>query len=119
MNSVEKSIYTFGLYMILVVGLGLMIFPIFLLDLFRLPYGDDTWIRFVGLLAFVIGVFDLVMARHNLPPLYIWTVWLRLFATLFMIVFFATGKLGVGILAFAGIDLTAALWTWTAMRKTQ
>lgn len=116
MNPIDKSIFAFALYMILVVGVGLMSFPTLILDMFQLSYGDDTWIRFVGMLAFILGFYYVIIARNSLEPLYRWTVIMRLFAVLFMVAFFATGKLGAGILGFAVIDLAGAGWTWMAMR---
>ncbi|MCB9080651.1 MAG: hypothetical protein H6555_02960 [Lewinellaceae bacterium] len=117
MNAPAKSLFVFGLYLILIVGLGLILMPVFLLDLFQLPYGDDIWIRFVGMLALVLGIYYLAIARNDVQVMFPITVWMRLFAALFMIAFWVMGKLGWGILVFAATDFAGAIWTWLAMRQ--
>ncbi|MFM7171112.1 MAG: hypothetical protein ACKOYH_09775 [Cyanobium sp.] len=38
------SLWVFGLYMVLVVGVGFMVLPMPILHLFALEAGDDVWI---------------------------------------------------------------------------
>lgn len=98
--------------MILIPGLGLMIFPEFVLDLFMLRHGDEMWIpRMFGLLAFIIGMFDLAIAKHEVYKLYNLTVQLRFFAALFMIALWLIGEVEITILLFAAIDALGATWT--------
>lgn len=117
MNNAEKSLFVFGLYMIFAVGLGFMVMPTMLLDIFGLKYGDDTWIRFVGMLASIIGVYYLVAVKLKLAQLFIWTVWMRYYAAAFMVATLLLGKTGLPILMFAGIDALAATWTLVALKK--
>ncbi|MFN7117979.1 MAG: hypothetical protein ACK4TA_14350 [Saprospiraceae bacterium] len=117
MGKAERSLFIFGLYLILAPGAGFMIMPTFILDTFQLPYGDDVWIRFVGLLAFIIGGYYLVTARERLKPLYRWTVWMRLFAGTFMVLMMLIGKVGTAILLFAALDYAGAVWTWLSLEK--
>ena len=117
MNNAEKSLFVFGLYLIFAVGLGFMIMPVMLLDLFGMKYGDDTWIRFVGMLASIIGVYYLVAVRLKLQQLFIWTVWMRYYAAAFMVATLLLGKTELPILLFAGIDALAATWTLVALKK--
>jgi hypothetical protein len=117
MTNVEKSLFVFGLYLIFAVGLGFMITPTILLDLFGLKYGDDTWIRFVGMLAFIIGAYYLVAVKLKLHQFFIWTVWMRYGAATFMVTMFLAGKSGLPILLFAGIDALGATWTFVALKK--
>jgi hypothetical protein len=117
MNNAEKSLFVFGLYLICAVGLGFMLMPTTVLDMFGLTYGDDTWIRFVGMLGSVVGVYYVAAAKLKLHQLFIWTVWLRYYAAAFMALMFLMGKTGLPILLFAGIDVVAATWTFTALKK--
>ncbi|MDP2884191.1 MAG: hypothetical protein Q8P51_04125 [Ignavibacteria bacterium] len=117
MNNAEKSLFVFGLYLIFAVGLGFMVVPTMLLDMFGLKYGDDTWIRFVGMLASIIGVYYLVAVKLKLTQLFIWTVWMRYYAAAFMVATLLLGKTGLPILMFAGIDALAATWTLVALKK--
>jgi len=117
MGKAERSLFVFGLYMIFIVGLGFIFIPTFILDLFSLHYGDDTWIRFVGLLASIIGVYYLVAVRAKLNQMFIWTVWMRYYAVAFMIALLILAKVGLPILIFATIDAVAATWTLLSLKK--
>ncbi len=119
MKSVTTSLRVFGIYMILIPGIGLMAVPEFLLDLFGLGYGDYLWMaRIVGLLAFIIGVFDIAIAKYELAQLYIFTVILRYFAAVFLTGLWLTNQVEVMILLFAAIDALGATWTLLTMEKT-
>lgn len=117
MNKAEKSLFVFGLYMIVAVGFGFMLMPTMLLDMFGMKYGDDTWIRFVGMLGSIIGAYYLIAVKLKLHELFIWTVWLRYYAAAFMVVTLLLGKTGLPILVFAGIDAVAATWTLVALKR--
>ena len=117
MDKAEKSLFIFGLYMIFIVGIGFIFMPTFILDMFGLKYGDDTWIRFVGLLASIIGVYYIVAVKAKLNQLFIWTVWMRYYAAAFMITLLILGKVGLPILIFASVDAIAATWTLLSLKK--
>lgn len=118
MKSAPLSLKVFGIYMILVPGLGLMAFPAFILDLFQLSQGPELWIpRMLGLLAFIIGIFDYTIGARQISILYRHTVILRSFAALFMTILFLTGQVGVAILLFAAVDAAGAAWTMVGMQK--
>jgi len=117
MSKAERSLFVFGLYLILIVGAGFILMPTFVLDLFNLSYGDDTWIRFVGLLASIIGVYYLVAARAKLEPMFIWTVYMRSYVVVFMLAMLILGKVGISVLFFAAIDAAGAGWTFLSLKK--
>ncbi len=112
----KLSIQAFGLYLIVVAGLGLMVAPHVLLGLFGLVAGDDAWIRMVGMLASIIGAYYLVAARSGAQELYRWSIPLRIYAAGFMVLLFLVGTFPAGILFFAAADFLGALWTWAALR---
>lgn len=116
MNIARLSLSVFGLYMILVVGLGCMLIPMFMLHLFGLSAGDDVWIRFVGMLASIVGVYYMIAVRAGLDRFFPWTVAMRYYAASFMILMVVLGKVGPGLLFFAAIDAAGATWTWLALR---
>jgi len=117
MKSVTTSLKVFGIYMILIPGLGLMIFPGLLLDLLNLGHGEHLWMaRMIGVLAFIIGVFDILFAKFEFHQVYKTTVLLRYFAALFMIGLWLTGEVEVTILLFALIDIIGATWTWSCIK---
>jgi hypothetical protein len=117
MSKAERSLFVFGLYLIAIVGVGFIFMPTFVLDTFKLSYGDDTWIRFVGLLASIIGVYYLVAARAKLQPMFIWTVYMRSYVVVFMIILLIIGKVGLSILLFAALDAAGAAWTFVSLKK--
>jgi len=119
MKSVKTSLKVFGIYMMLIPGIGLMTAPDFMLDLFKLSHGEELWIpRMFGLLAFIIGVFDYSIAKYELNQLYNLTVLLRYFAALFMIGLWLKGEVEIMILLFAGIDAAGASWTVLTAKNT-
>lgn len=115
MKSVTASLKTFGLYMMFVPGLGLMTIPELLLDLFGLSHDGYLWTaRVVGLLAFIIGIFQFSIAKYELHQLYKITVGQRYFAALFFTGLWMMGEAEVAILLFALIDMAGATWTLLA-----
>lgn len=117
MNSKPVSLKVFGIYLILVPGIGLMFFPGLILDLFQLRFDAIYWLpRMVGLLALIIGVFDYSIGYFRVSPLYIHTVVLRIFAALFMVSLWLLKEVEVMILLFAAVDAGGALWTLLAKR---
>ena len=117
MNKARFSLLVFGLYLIFVVGLGFLLMPFFILNLFGLSAGDDVWIRFVGMLASIIGFYYVQVARVGLDRFIPWTVAGRYYAAGLMVLLVVLGKTGPGMLLFAAIDAAAAIWTWLAFRS--
>lgn len=120
MNSAPISLTAFGLYMMLIPGVGLMIAPERLLDLFGLSHGGHFWMaRVIGLLAFIIGVFQFSIARYALERLYPVTVAQRYFAALVFIALWVKGEAQVAILLFAAVDMAGATWTLLAKKRSR
>ncbi|WP_129416542.1 hypothetical protein [Pseudomonas aeruginosa] len=121
MNSVRTSLKVFGLYMMLIPGLGLMIVPAILLDLLGLSHDGHLWMaRVIGLLAFIIGTYQYSIARQGLAKLYRVTVAQRYFAALLFAGLWVRGEAGAAILLFALIDTLGASWTlFTVNRGAQ
>jgi len=118
MNNARRSLFFFGLYMIFCVGAGFMFMPMFVLNIFGLSAGDDVWIRFVGMLASIVGGYYILIVRAEFDRFIPWTVGMRLYAAAFMVVIVLLGKIGPGMLLFAAIDAAAAVWTWLALRSS-
>ena len=116
MTPAAKSVFIFGLYLV-VVGLGLLVAPnSFLAPLGFPPAADPSWLRVLGVLTFVIAAYYLLAARTGLTVFFRWTVFVRgvvfvIFGALVLL------KLAPAPLALLGtVDLLAALWTWFALR---
>ncbi|MED5239696.1 MAG: hypothetical protein VX379_08985 [Pseudomonadota bacterium] len=118
MNGARSSLTVFGVYMMVIPGVGLMTVPELLLDLFGLGHGGYVWMaRVIGLLAFIIGVFQFSIAKYALARLYRITVAQRYFAALLFIALWLKGEAEAAILLFAAVDLAGASWTLLATMK--
>jgi hypothetical protein len=116
MTPAAKSVFVFGLYLV-VVGLGLLAVPNpFLAPLGFPPAADESWLRVLGVLTLCLATYYLVAACANLVPLLRATVFVRvgvfgLFGALVLL------NLTPKPLALLGaVDLAAALWTATALK---
>jgi hypothetical protein len=116
MSKAGLSVFVFGFYRV-IVGFGFMIAPHWNLRLFGLSAGDDVWIRRVGMLASMIGAYDLLAVRARLEVFFQWTVPGRYYAAGFMALMFVLSKVGPAIVLFAALEAVAATWTWMALRS--
>jgi hypothetical protein len=117
MSKARFSLFIFGLYMVFVAGCGFMFMPHFLLGLFGLSASDDIWIRFVGMLASIIGIYYLLVVHANLERFFVWTIPIRYYAVAFMVLMVVLGKIGAPLLAFAAVDALGATWTWISLKQ--
>ena len=116
MTPAARTVHLFGLYLCLL-GPGLVLIPGPLLAPFAIAAPMEIWVRVVGLLAGLLGIYYLVAARHELTPLIRASVWgraavLPLFALL--VVLYAAPT---ALLVFGAVDAAAALWTGLALRR--
>lgn len=72
-----KSLFYFGIYGICA-GLLLIILPGTIISLAQLPPISTGWARVVGLLALVIGSYDIVCGNANLQPFIKASIYVRL-----------------------------------------
>jgi hypothetical protein len=116
MTSSAKSLFYFGLYAF---GTGLLFltFPEPFLALAMLPAVHSGWARVIGLLALVIGCYDIFSARSNLKPFIQISVPVRFGFALGTILLFVSGLMPVSIVLLGGVDALGALWTMMALRS--
>lgn len=118
LTKTSTSLYAFAAYMLLLPGLGLMFIPTVLLELFQFTYAEPLWpARLAGLLAFIIGAYYYLIAKHEIQILYASTVVLRGLAVVFFVVLWALGQVEAMILLFAAVDALGALWTALTIKK--
>ena len=118
MTSAARSVYVFGIYLIVTGGI-LMGSPNTLLSLLRIPETSEPWIRIAGMLVMVIGMLDVACARTEQTGFMRATVYTRTFAFLTFVVFALLGIAPSILVLFGVIDAAAALWTYTALRSAQ
>lgn len=119
MSHARLSLLVFGIYMVFVVGIGFMFIPLQILQLFGLTAGDDVWIRFVGMLASIIGFYYIQVARSALVDFLPWTVIGRYYAAAFMVLLVLLGMVAPSLLIFAAIDIAGATWTLLGVRSAK
>ncbi|MGO9389285.1 hypothetical protein [Rhodoblastus sp.] len=116
MSKAAASIKYFSYYMF-GVGLILLFAPNFLLAIFGFPETEEVWIRVVGLLAFLIGVYYFVAAREGLRVFFLWTVPTRISVFVVFTAFVLLGLVKPMLMLFGVIDLVGATWTYFALRR--
>lgn len=116
MTKSAQSVFYFGIYLLLT-GATLLLTPNLLLSLFGLPPTEEVWIRVVGMLAGLLGVYYLHAARHDMRSFFQLSVYLRSTVILFFGAFVALGFVKPALLAFGLVDLAGAVWTHLSLRK--
>ena len=116
MTSAARSIYVFGIYLIVIGGI-LMGSPNTFLAALRIEPTTEPWIRIAGTLVMVIGMLDIACARKEQTGFFQATVYTRTFA---LLVFLGCALSGIAprvLIVFGLIDAAGALWTHSALRK--
>ena len=118
-NADAQSLQAFGLYLC-ITGTGLLA-PGLLLAPLGLAVPSDVsahvWVRMVGILALALGVGDVLAGRDRVASLIRWSVWRRLAAGIGIGLLVLLALAPAALLLFAAVDIAAALWTATAMRR--
>ena len=91
MSKAAFSVFVFSIYLFLL-GLILLIVPNALLLPFGFPETTDVWVRVVGMLVLILGLYYSTSARNELTPMLRATVYARLSVLLFFIAFVALGQ---------------------------
>ena len=118
MSKLAKSVYFFGLYL---VGLGaiLLVVPNILLSVFGLPTTGEVWIRVVGMILLLLGVYYVVLARGESTVFFRLTVYLRGSVIVFFTAFVLLGIASPPLILFGAVDLLGAVWTGLALRQSR
>lgn len=118
MSNAAKSIFAWGIYL-LVLGSLLLLIPNFMLALFGFPITDEVWIRVLGMIVVALGYYHIQAARNGLTPFYRWSTQGRAFSVVCFIAFVALGLAKPMLLLFASADFLGALWTGLALRTSK
>jgi len=118
MKNPVRSIVVFGVYL-LATGLGFVLIPNLLLPLFGFPTTTEVWVRIVGLLSAILGMYFLYLARSDQRRFMRATVYARLIFFTGVTAFVLLGFGSPLLIAFGLTDLAGAAWTWLTLRATQ
>lgn len=116
MSKSAKSVFVFGIYLLLL-GLCLMIVPNILLAPFAVPPTNEVWIRIVGLLLMALSVYYIVSSRLELVTILKVTMYIRCSIIFFFTAFVLLNFVTPTIILFAVIDLAGGIWTYIALKK--
>jgi hypothetical protein len=116
MSRAARSIYVFGIYLI-VLGAVLIATPNTLLTLLRLPTTTEPWIHVLGVPILAMGLIHLASARAEQLAFFRATVHARVFAFAALAVL-ALMSIAPPIVAGFGVaDLAGAIWTFMTLRE--
>ncbi len=116
MTRAALSVYMYGLYYVTIIAPPFLVFPHFALGVFGLSAGDDMWIRYVGVLAGIIGSFYIAGVLTRSSNIYAWSVPARYATGAFLALMVVLGNAGLLLLIFAALDVLTASITWMAIR---
>lgn len=116
MTPAARSVNVFGSYLLLL-GALLLVAPNPMLTLIGLTPTTEVWIRVVGMLVAILGIYYRIAANANLTPFFLATVLVRASVPLFLLGFILAGWVGWPLLLFGVIDAAGAAWTWGALRQ--
>jgi len=105
----------FAIYLF-VLGPVLILAPNFLLTAFGIAPTTEVWIRVVGLLAFMLGVYVWVAAKHENRPFLEASVYTRIGVFLVLSTFALLGMASPMLALFGVIDLCGGIWTYYALK---
>ena len=111
-----KTLFYFGLYAI-VSGILFIIVPEFIISINKLPELPRGWSSVVGLLALVIGSYDLFIGRNNIQPLIRFSVYVRFGFFVGTILLWTSAQMPLTIIGFGIIDALGAIITILALKK--
>jgi len=117
MTPASKSVYFFGIYLI-VLGIVLITIPNTLLLTLQLPETNEVWIRVVGVLVFSIGMYYVYLAPQNNNTFLALTAYVRASIMVWFILFVMLDWVPPQLILFGVIDLIGAIWTFMALRRS-
>jgi hypothetical protein len=116
MSKAAISVKLFSYYA-LAMGLLVVFAPQIPLALFGLKPSSDIWFRFVGILAFNIGIYYWFAAQAEATGFFKASVFTRVLVFVACIVFVLLGLADKAFALVGGADLLGAIWTAWALQQ--
>lgn len=111
-----QSLFYFGIYGI-GAGLLFLLIPGAIISLTFLPTLPDGWARTIGMLAIVIGTYDIVCGKSNLKPFIKASIYVRLGFAIGATSIVLLGNMPLSIFLIGAVDALGALWTFIALKS--
>jgi len=116
MSSAARSVYVFGIYL-LVVGGMLLGAPNTLLTVIGLSPTTEPWIHVAGIPVMAMGMLFVSGARAEDRWLFRTSVWVRVFAFIGFVMLAVFQIVPPVVAGFGVVDALGALWTRLALRE--
>lgn len=118
MNSVNKSIFVFGLYSLLM-GIVLLFFANLVLPIVGFRISKEPWLHLLGFALICSSYYYLRSAIKGNIDFARYTIHTRFFALLVIIFLIVTDKADWHFLSFGIVDGLGGIWTWIEFKKNK
>lgn len=115
MSKSAFSAKVFAVYLF-IAGALLATVPNLVLSLLFIPPTTEVWIRVIGVIAFMIGIYAWDAAAHEAKSFFVTSVYTRCTVFVAFAVFVALGLASPTVMLFGVADLLGGLWTFWALR---
>jgi hypothetical protein len=116
MTAAGRSVYLFGIYL-MVVGGFIFAAPDTFLAISNQPPAQDPWIRVLGVTVMSLGQFYMVGGKRDVATFISATVRVRIFVVFAFIALTVMRLAPAVLLGFAVVDALGAIWTIAAARN--
>ncbi len=116
MSKSAFSAKLFAVYLF-IAGVILVVAPNFFLSLLFIPQTSEVWIRMIGVMAFMIGIYAWVAATHEFRPFLVASVYIRCTVFVALGAFAALGLASPMIILIGLVDLLGGIWTHFALKS--
>lgn len=113
MSGKSKSIFVFGIYLV-ITGITLLFVPNLLLKVLHIHETEEIWIRIAGCLTINIGIFNVMAARYKVKQFYNWMYIARGLFIAAILGFIILKQAPYVFLLFAATDFLGMVWTYLA-----
>jgi hypothetical protein len=115
MSKAAFSSKVFAIYLFVIAPL-LVFAPNAMLGLFGIAPTSEVWIRVVGVIAFNLGVYSWVAAKHDSTAFLAASVYTRCSVFVAFAIFGGLGLVSPMIILFGLVDLAGAVWTYLSLK---
>ena len=116
MNRAAVSVFAWGIYLT-GAGLGFLLMPDLLLSVFRFSPTTEGWIRIMGLLVAILGVYYIYCAQNNDITFIRITAYGRVAFALGSLTLVLLKLVEPPMLLIGGLDALGAIWTFLSLRS--
>ena len=116
MTKSGKSLFYFGIYVVFT-GLLFIVIPETFISLNHLPTMPTGWSRVIGLLAVVIGTYDILCGKGDIRLLIKASVYVRFSFAIGVTLLVVLGQMPITLIALGAVDALGALWTKMALKS--